>query len=79
MSMLDKFMDEFDDLLKKHLIDDVILVNFDDNQMGFRQLIKISETEQFGRCLVLSFSGKGEILCPCCAGKEKNCNEKDCD
>jgi hypothetical protein len=73
MKVLDEFMNEFDSLLKKYSIDDVVLINFDDDQMGYRQLVKLSETEE-GRLLVMSFSGKGEILCPCCAEKEKDCN-----
>lgn len=69
-----QFMDEFDLLLKKYSIDDVVLINFDDDQMGYRQLVKITNSEE-GRLLVMSYSGKGEILCPCCAQNSKECNQ----
>ncbi len=73
MKMIDEFMEEFDSLLKKYSIDDVVLVNFDDDEMGYRQLVKFSEIDE-RRLLIMSFSGKGEILCPCCAAKEKDCH-----
>lgn len=60
------FMDDFDKLMKKYSLDDLILINFDDDEMGYRQLVKISDTEE-GRLLVFCFSGKGDVLCPSCA------------
>lgn len=72
MDILTEFSTEFNALLKKYSIDDVILINFDDDEMGFRQLIKFTEADG-ERYLVMSFSGKGDILCPCCKGKKEAC------
>lgn len=66
---LNKFMDNFYKLLKKYAIDDVILINFDDDSMGYQQLVKITNTDQ-GKYLVFSFSGRGDTLCADCK-KEK--------
>lgn len=71
MNEIEEFMDEFNELLKKYAVDDVILINFDDKEMGVRQLVKFTKDED-KKYLVMSFSGKGEILCPCCAGKESH-------
>ena len=68
---IEEFMDEFNDLLKKYAVDDVILINFDDNEMGYRQLMKFTKDEE-KKYLVMSFSGKDETLCPCCKGKESH-------
>lgn len=68
MEIIEEFMKEFGCLLEKYSLDDIVLINFDDDQMGYRQLVKITETDQ-GRFLVMSFSGKGEVLCPCCSKK----------
>lgn len=73
MKKLDEFMKEFDELLNKNDVKDIILINFDDNQMGYRQLVKIVEIEK-GNCLVIGFSGEGRILCPCCA--EEGCKKE---
>lgn len=77
--MIDDFMDEFDILLKKYSIYDVVLINFDDDEMGYRQLMKITEIDGV-RLLVMSYSGKGNILCPCysCHTMDKEeCQEKE--
>jgi hypothetical protein len=74
MELINKFMDEFDELKKKYSIDKVILVNFDDNEMGYHQLSKILDLEE-GRFLSMSFSGKNETLCPCCAKNETEFDE----
>ena len=41
MEILDEFMEEFSNLLKKYSIYDVILMNFDDKQLGYHQLVKL--------------------------------------
>ncbi len=69
---LDLFMKDFDDLLKKYKIHDIVLSNHDNDEMGFQQLHKIIHDEN-GRFLVLAFSGSGRKLCPCCNGKENKC------
>ena len=76
MTILEDFTHEFNTLLKKYSIDDVVLINFDDDKMGYRQLMKITDTDA-GRLLVMSYSGKADILCPCCScdTKEKMDNK----
>jgi hypothetical protein len=69
MDELGKLMDDFDKLLNKYSIDNVILVNMDDKKMGFRQLDKLINTDD-GKFLVFSFSGKGKTLCLYCDEKE---------
>lgn len=63
-----EFNKDFKELLKKYSIDEVILANFDDEQMGFHQLSKIEEDED-GRMLILAFSGKDDYLCCHCEKK----------
>lgn len=67
--MIEDFMDEFDALLMKYSIDDIILINYDDNQTGRCQLMKFAECEE-GKFLVMPYSGNGEILCECCIERE---------
>src|SRR5688572_13371004 len=69
MEVLDDFVNEFRDLLKKYSIDGVDLVNLDNNERGHHQLFKLSKTSK-GTTLVMGFSGNGDTLCPCCAEKE---------
>lgn len=73
MPEIENFMDEFDVLLKKYSIDDVILTNYDDDTMGFRQLVKIIEDEK--KFLVLIYSGKNEILSTCCKEEHEKCQK----
>jgi hypothetical protein len=71
MDEIDVFMNEFDALLKKYSIDDVILTNRDDDAMGKRQLMKIIDSED-GKFFVMVFSGTDKVLCPCCKQREKD-------
>lgn len=56
MPEIENFMDEFDVLIKKYSIEDVISTNFDDDTMGLRKLIKIIEDEKI--FFILIYSGK---------------------
>jgi hypothetical protein len=58
--------------LKAQGIKEVILRNWDNGEMGCVQLIKVIDTEEMGKCLVLTFSSSGEKLCACCGMKEQD-------
>lgn len=71
MNETKNFIEELDLLIKKYSVDKVILTNFDDDEMGYCQLIKIKKFDDI-KFLVMAFSGENKSLSPCSAKTEAN-------
>jgi len=68
------FVTRWNDFLEKEGIDNVILHNWDNHQMGYMQALEFVSGEEKERILVLVFSGKNEALRPHCKEQETCCD-----